>query len=29
MKDCMIYGNRNGKNFKIKFDFDKKEDYLE
>ncbi|UYZ34163.1 hypothetical protein OD350_18130 [Clostridium beijerinckii] len=29
MKDCMIYGKRNGKNFKIKFDFDKKEDYLE
>ncbi len=30
IKDCAIYGSKNGKKFKMKFDFDNEgEDYLE
>lgn len=30
MKNCAIYGNKDGNKFKIRFDFDnEKEDYLE
>lgn len=29
MKQCKIYGNKEGKEFKIKFDFSNNEDYIE